>query len=120
MYMSNGILPDFIVYHGNIMIPQLIEMEEGTLITERIQATIMERYFGKGHNLYIDNFYVSLRLANYLVDYGTNVMGTFKENRKEFSLELKNTILQKGETEFHQYDSIVIVKYRAKRDNAKG
>ena len=50
---SNGILLDFIVYHGNI-VPQLIEMEEGVLITERIPATFMERYFGKGHNLYID------------------------------------------------------------------
>ena len=50
---SNGILLDFIVHHGNIA-PQLIEMEEEALITEGIPATLMERYFGKGHNLYID------------------------------------------------------------------
>ena len=60
---SNGILLDFIVYNGNIA-PQLLEMEEGALITERIPTTLMERYFGKGHNLYIDNFYASLRLTN--------------------------------------------------------
>ena len=56
-------LLDFIVYRGNIA-PQLTEMEEGALITERIQATFIERYFGKGHNLHRDNFYTSLRLAN--------------------------------------------------------
>ena len=52
---SNGILLDFIVYHGNIT-PQLIEIAEESLITENIQTTLMERYFGKGHNLHIDNF----------------------------------------------------------------
>ena len=103
---SNGILLDFIVYHGNIA-PQLIEMEEGALITERIPATLMERYFGKGHNLYIDNFYSSLRLTKYLIENGTNVTGTIRENKKQFPA-------------FYQHDSIVIVKYRAKRDSARG
>ena len=95
-------------------------MEEGALITERIPANLMERYFGKGHNLYIDNFYTSLRLANYLIENGTNVAGTIRENRKQFPLELKNTSLQKGDASFYQHDSIVIVKYRAERDNARG
>ena len=113
---------DFIVYHGNIA-PQLIEMEEGALITENIPnipATHMERYFGKGHNLYIDTFYTSLRLAKYLIENGTNVTGTIRENRKQFPLELKNTSLQKGEAAFYQHDSIVIVKYRAKQDSPRG
>ena len=77
---SNGIFLDFIVYHGNIA-PQLIEMEEGALITGRKPATFMERSFGIGHNLYIDNFYISLRLAKYLIENGTNVTGTIRENR---------------------------------------
>ena len=93
--ISNGILLDFIVYHGNIA-PQLIEMEEGTLITERIPDTLMERSFGKDHNLYIDNFYTLLRLAKYLIENGTNVTGTIRVNRKQFPLELKNRSLQKG------------------------
>ena len=95
-------------------------MEEGALIMDRIPATLMERYFGKGHNLYIDNIYTSLRLAEYLIENGTNVTGTIRENRKQFPLGLKNKILQKGEAAFYQYDSIVIVKYRAKRDSARG
>ena len=63
---SNGILLVFIIYHGNIA-PQLIEMEEEVLVTERIPATLIERHFGMVHNLYIDNFYTSLRLTNYLI-----------------------------------------------------
>ena len=92
---SNGNLLDFIVYHGNIA-PQLTEMEDGAPITERIPATLMERYFGKGHNLYIDNFYTSFRLAKYLIENSTNVTGTIRENRKQVPLKLKSTILQKG------------------------
>ena len=94
-------------------------MEEGALITERVPATLMERYCGKGHILYIDNFYTSLRLVNYLIENGTNVKGTIKENGKQFPLELKNTNLQRGEAAFHKHDIIVNVKYRAKRDNAR-
>ena len=71
-------------------------MEEGAIITERIPATLMERYFGEGHNWYIDNFYASIRLANYLIENGTNVTGSGRENRKQFPLELENTRLQKG------------------------
>ena len=89
-------------------------MEEGALMTERIPATLMERYFGNGHNLYIYNFYTSLRLAKYLIENGTNVTGTIRENRKQFPLELKNTSLQKGEAAFYQHDSIVIVSMELK------
>ena len=119
MCTSNGILLYFIVYHWNIT-PQLTEMKEGALITERIPATLIERYFSKGHNLYIGNFYTSLRLANYLAENGTYVTGTIRENRTEFLLELKNTILQKGEAAFYQHDSIVIMKYRPKRNSSRG
>ena len=73
-------------------------MEEGSLITERMPVTLMERYFGKGHN----------------------VTGTIRENGKQFPIKLKNTSLQKGEAAFYQHNSIVIVKYRAKKDSARG
>ena len=119
MYTSNGILFDFSVFHGNIA-PQLIEMEEGTLITERISATFMERFFAKSNNLYIDNFYPSHRLANYFIEKGTDVTGAIRENRKHFPFALKNTNLQKGEAAFYWHDSIIAVNYRAKRDSVRG
>ena len=78
-------------------------MKEGTLSTERITATIMKKYFGKDHELYIDNLYTSLRLANDLIVNGTNDTETIRENTKQFQLEVKNnTILQKGEAAFYQ------------------
>ena len=115
----NGILLDSIVYHGKLT-PQHITMEEGTLTTEGIPIPLTESYFGKCHNLYLDSFYTSLILANYLVENREKVTGTIRENEKSFLLELKNTILWKEEAAFYQHDNIVIVKYRTKRDSAAG
>ena len=58
----------------------------------------------------INNFYTSLRLANYPVENGTKATGTLMENIQQLPVELKNTILQKGEPVFYQDDCIVIVK----------
>ena len=100
LFTHNGILLDFIVYHGNID-QQLIQMGDGALKTERIPATLMERYNGKGHTLYIDNYYTSMNLAKYFIDNGTNVTGTIRDNRKMFPIEVKNTALEKGEAAFY-------------------
>ena len=40
---SNGILLDFLVYHGNLA-PGLTIMEDGSLITERIPVKLMQKY----------------------------------------------------------------------------
>ena len=47
---SNGILLDFLVYHGNLA-PGLTIMEDGSLITERIPVTLMQKYLQKGYHL---------------------------------------------------------------------
>ena len=90
----NAVLIDFILYYGN-KTPQLIAMKEEGLITEMI-------------------------LANYLGENGKNVAGTIRQKRKEFPLELKNTILQKREAAFYLHESMVIVKYRTNGDSARG
>ena len=80
---SNGILLDFIVYHGKLE-PGLVSLENCPVITERIPATVMQKYLNKGHLLLIDNYYTSLSLAEYMMQNGTYVMGTIREHRKHF------------------------------------
>ena len=60
-----------------------------------------------------------MNLAKYFNDNGTNVTGTIRDNRKMFPIKLKNTGLEKGEAAFYRHDSIVIAKYRSKRDTAR-
>ena len=93
---SNGIPLDFIIYHGN-MAPSLVEMDEGSLITERIPATLMQNCMNKGHHLFIDNYYTSVSLVDYFIRNGTYITGTIRENRKNFPGELKQVVLSKGE-----------------------
>ena len=90
----NGILLDFIVYHGNLE-PGLISLENCPLITERIPATVMQKYLNKGHHLFIDNYYTFISLAEYLMQNGTYIMGTIREHRKHFSVKMKALRLEK-------------------------
>ena len=76
---------DFTVYDRYVT-PQLTEMEEGALVTERIPATLIERYFGKGQNLYKDIFYTPFILANHLIENGTSVTGIVREKEKSSPL----------------------------------
>lgn len=43
----------------------------------------MSNYFGKGHTLYMDNYYNSIPLTNYLLENNTNVVGTSRKNQKK-------------------------------------
>ena len=115
----NGILLDFLIYHGNLA-PGLVEMEDGSLVTERLPCTLMQRYLNQGHHLFIDNYYASIGLAKYLLNKGTHVTGTIRDNRKQFPVQLKELILEKGEAAHFQHEGIVVTKYRALQDKARG
>ena len=116
---ANGILLDFLVYHGN-MSTELNEMGQHSLLTERIPTILMQKYLNKGHHLFVDNYYTSLGLANHLLENGTHITGTIRDNRKHFPNELKAVQLGKGEAAYYQSDGIVIAKFRAHKDKAVG
>ena len=71
-------------------------MENEACTTENIPATLMQRYQGKGHHLFIDNYYTSINLAKHLLQHDTHVTGTIRDNRKYFSVELKKYQSSKG------------------------
>ena len=116
---SNGILLDFLVYHGNLA-PGLTIMEDGSLITEKIPVTLMKKYLQNGHHLFIDSYYTYMSLATYFLQNGTHITRTMTDTRKHFLVELKTMKLQKGEAAFYQHNGLVVVKYRAMKDRAAG
>ena len=115
---SDGIVLDFLIYHGN-MAPHLVELED-SLVTERIAVTLMQKYLGKGHHLYVDNYYTSVSLAKYLLQNETYITGTIRDHRKHFPTELKRAILDKGESAYFHHDNIVVMKYRAHKNSSTG
>ena len=81
---SDGILLDFIIYQGNIQETLIHPPGEDWLQTERVPLTLINCYLDAGHTLTIDNFYTTPRLAKYLLQISTKVVGTIRANRKNF------------------------------------
>ena len=110
---SNGILLDFVIYHKNITL-HLTAMEEGIKITERIQATLMDRYFCTCHILHIDNFYTSLGLVRDPCSGWHKCHRNYQRKKKTFFTWTKEHNVAESKAIPYQHDSIVILKYRAK------
>ena len=79
----------------------------------------MEKYLDKGHRLFVDNYYTSTVLAQYLLDRGTKLVGTVRPTRRNFPPELANVQLNKGEMKYAaSHTGILAVKYRATTDKS--
>ena len=100
------------------MIPELTVLED-SLTTERIVVTLMQNNLGKGHQLYVDNFYTSMSLVKHLQN-DTNITGTIRENRKHFPTVLKGIQLNKGESAYFQHEDLVVLKFRSHKKSSSG
>ncbi|XP_025407126.1 piggyBac transposable element-derived protein 4-like, partial [Sipha flava] len=107
---SDGFLLNFIIYKG-----------KGTVIDENgvtfgIVTKLMQNYLGKGHTLYMDNFYNSVQLVQHLYNNKITVVGTLRKNRKDNPKEVLNSKLNKGEVSHAQKGNIHVIKWRNMRD----
>ena len=76
--------------------------------------------FEQGHHLFIDNYNTSISVAEYLMQNGTYVMGTIREHRKHFLVEMKAMRIEQGDAAFYQHKDVVVAKYRAKKVRSNG
>lgn len=81
---SNGILLDFLVYHGKMRSELFQTPAQELLFSEQIPVTLLHNYLDKGHRLFIDNYYTSPALAQYLLDRSTKLVGTVRPTRRNF------------------------------------
>ena len=104
------------------MEPQLIAPEgENWLITERIPLTLINPYLNKGPTLVIDNMYTTPRLAYYLLQKSTKVVGTVRPKRKNFAKDFtRGKDIPKGAAEFKHSHNVLAMKYRAAKDKSQG
>jgi len=115
-----GILLNTFIYEGNTNADLDPTFGGDLLTTERIPLTQMRDYLDKGHCLFIDNYNTTLRLAKYLLDRKTAMVGTVRTNRRQFPQELANVTLQKGESVAYEASGkgVLAVKYRAITDKS--
>ena len=88
----------------------------------RVVMHLMEPYQGKGHLLFMDNFYTSFDLVYDLKKKGTYSAGTVRSNRKNFPEALKvdkktkKNVLEIGNFRFATFEDVTAVLWRDRRD----
>ena len=83
--------------------------------TGAIVVHLMEELLGKGYHLYVDNWYTSLDLAQYLLVHQTGLCGTLRANRKGIPADLKSLNIPKSEFAFRRKDRLQLVKLHDKK-----
>ena len=74
------------------------DVADGRLTTEQIVHDLLpNRYHNKGHIVYMDNYYSSVKLFRELMENKIGACGTINKTRKGFPEELKNVQLNKGD-----------------------
>ena len=77
----------------------------------------MEPVFGRGHTLWIENFFNSPELARKLkIEHCTDCAGTLKLNRKNIPKEMKDKKLEKVEIIARYSGPVTVLKWRDKRN----
>lgn len=107
---ETGFLLDFIVYTGSNTDYDKFDLG----VSGNIVAHFMKPYHHKGHILYIDNWYSSPQLAEFLHDRDTGVCGTVKENRK--GMPALNAKLNRGEIEVAHNNIWLVIKWMDKKE----
>lgn len=101
-----------LVYSGSET--QISVFQENLGKSGNIVMTLMKDYLGKGHSLYVDNWYTSSVLFNTLHLNQTNSCGTVKKNRKYVPI-IPNK-LQTGEISFRSTENLLCMKWQDKRE----
>lgn len=109
---KTGYILDMLVYSG--LETEISVFHENLGKSGNIVMTLMKDYLGKGHNLYVDNWYTSPTLVSTLHLNQTNSCGTIKKNRK-YVPNVPNK-LQKGEISFRSTETLLCIQWQDKRE----
>ena len=100
---------DFIVYNGD---RSNITFEKEFGYTGSVVRTLLSPYLGKGHVLYVDNWYSNPTLFANLFQNLTGACGTVGGRRTKMRCFRK--MLCKGQIEAYHNDALLAMKWKAK------
>ena len=107
---TSGYVWNILVYCGKM------DPMSGFGHAESVVLKLMESRLDKGHILFTDNFYTSVPLAKQLLTKKTHLCGTLRCNRKHLPDAVVTRQLNKGDTVARKQGSIVVSKWKDKRD----
>lgn len=82
----------------------------------QIVVDLAEKYLDKGRTIATDNFYTSVSLAKLLLSRKTHLIGTLRKNRGGNPKDVVVAKLRKHETIGRECASVIVSKWRDKRD----
>jgi hypothetical protein len=102
----------FLVYEGkNTVLESSLIMPE-TPETAVVVMKLPDTLLGRGHTLWMVNFYNTPELARHLnIKHSTACVGTLKLNRKNFPMEVNDKKLKKGETIARYSGPVTVLKW---------
>jgi len=107
----------FLVYTGKNTVLQLSLITPDTPKTAAIVLELLEPLFGRGHTLWLDNFFNSPELGRKLkIKHSTDCVGTLKLNRKDVPKVAKDKKLERGEIIARHSSPVTVLKWRDKRN----
>ena len=106
---TNGYFLDVEVYVGR----EGRVTEHG--LGERVVLSLTEKYRGKHHHIFCDNFFTSPWLFQELHSHGLYACGTVRQTRQEFPRDLRNVTLARGESVFRQRSNLTAVVWQDRR-----
>eukprot|EP00063_Salmo_salar_P066961 XP_014041796.1 PREDICTED: piggyBac transposable element-derived protein 4-like [Salmo salar] len=105
-----GYVQDLIIYTDTTTD---IKHVEGLGISGSVVITMLQPYLRKGHTVFVDSWYSSPTLFQYLLRANTGACGMVRSKRKGMPIFKKK--LSKGEVEFQTNGEIMAVKWHDKR-----
>lgn len=108
----DGYVLNFEVYEGKNSKTDEVKGEK----TQNIVLRLMEPYLSKGHHVYMDNYYNSIRLSERLLQSQTHSTGTLRSNRKGNPKDVITKKLKKGELVWQRKGDVYVSKWKDKRD----
>lgn len=80
-----------------------------------VVVKLAQDFQGKGHHLYIDNWFNSVALCHFLQARGIYICGTMRSNRKKYPTDLKAlkaSKMARGSSEIRTYNGIVAMAWK--------
>ncbi|XP_053616885.1 piggyBac transposable element-derived protein 4-like [Plodia interpunctella] len=82
-----------------------------------VVLNLAHNLLGKGHTMFVDNWYTSLELAEKLIQQDTHLVGTLRKNRRNLPKDVMNANLKPGEFIAKENESgVTVMKWKDKRD----
>ncbi|XP_049799914.1 piggyBac transposable element-derived protein 4-like [Schistocerca nitens] len=79
---------------------------------DSVVPRLCNSYVRKGHTLFMDQFYISVKLFERLFDEGASAVGTVMSNRRDLPQEFKQNKLRRAEIAFKRTNSILALHWK--------